>query len=66
MSSKLHYSDLNIEEINNQIIKLKKELLELKIKQKTKQDIKPHLLKNIKHRIAQMLTLKTLSKQKHL
>nr|YP_009391900.1 ribosomal protein L29 [Acrosorium ciliolatum]ARW60044.1 ribosomal protein L29 [Acrosorium ciliolatum] len=53
-------SKLTMEEINKQIITLKKELLILKIKKSTKQTVKPHLLKIKKNKIAQMLTIKTL------
>nr|QCI05908.1 ribosomal protein L29 [Dasysiphonia japonica] len=48
---------LTNQEINNKIIELKKELILLKIKQITKQNIKSHQIKKIKHQIAQLLTL---------
>lgn len=55
----MNSSQIKFEEINNKILLLKKELLMLKIRQKTNQTIKPHIIKNIKQQIAQMLTLKT-------
>ena len=39
------------------IINLKKELVLMNIKRKTKQDIKPHLIKQIKNKISRILTL---------
>nr|YP_010903120.1 ribosomal protein L29 [Hypnea pseudomusciformis]WCH55174.1 ribosomal protein L29 [Hypnea pseudomusciformis]WCH56767.1 ribosomal protein L29 [Hypnea pseudomusciformis] len=51
--------NLNIEEINENIFKLKKEILDLQIRKFTKQSIKNHEFKHKKHEIAQLLTLKT-------
>nr|YP_009392730.1 ribosomal protein L29 [Bostrychia tenella]ARW61292.1 ribosomal protein L29 [Bostrychia tenella] len=48
----------NITGINSQILKLKKELILLKVKQKTKQKVKPHLIKKTKHKISQIFTSK--------
>ena len=39
------------------IINLKKELIFLKIKEKTKQSVKPHLVKEIKNKISKNLAL---------
>nr|ARW60247.1 ribosomal protein L29 [Laurencieae sp.] len=47
-----------------QIINLKKELVFLKIKQKTKQNIKPHLIKKIKNKISKILTFDRLNYKK--
>lgn len=49
--------DLTIEDIQNKIIELKKELILLNIKKVTKQNIKSHLIKKNKHQISQLLTL---------
>lgn len=49
----------NISEIKQNIIEVKKELLNLKIKKHTKQDIKPHLFKNKKRQLAKLHTLIT-------
>nr|QCI06054.1 ribosomal protein L29 [Delesseria sanguinea] len=51
---------LKIEDIQNKIIELKKDIILLKIKQKTKQKIKTHLLKRTKHEISQLMTLEHL------
>lgn len=40
----------------NEILKLKKELFELRFKKATRQNIKPHLFKRIRHRLAKLLT----------
>nr|QCI08621.1 ribosomal protein L29 [Spermothamnion repens] len=48
--------NINENESHKTILDLKKELVFYKIKKATKQDIKPHITKNIKHRIAQILT----------
>nr|YP_010726360.1 ribosomal protein L29 [Hypnea brasiliensis]WCH55374.1 ribosomal protein L29 [Hypnea brasiliensis]WDY84835.1 ribosomal protein L29 [Hypnea brasiliensis] len=53
------FQNLNTKEIDTNIFKLKKEILELKIKKSTKQSIKNHHFKHKKHAIAQLLTLKT-------
>nr|UAD87858.1 ribosomal protein L29 [Gracilaria textorii] len=45
-------------EIRKKIIELKKEIFELKLKQTTRQTIKPHLFKHKKHQLAQLLTIK--------
>nr|QCI07265.1 ribosomal protein L29 [Hypnea pannosa] len=54
-----NFQNLNIEEIDENILKLKKEILDLQIKKSTKQSIKNHYFKHKKHEIAQLLTLKT-------
>lgn len=52
-------SNLTFTEIEGQILSLKKDLFDLKLKQATKQDIKTHLFKHKKHELAQLLTLET-------
>nr|YP_009346813.1 50S ribosomal protein L29 [Gracilaria firma]APR74348.1 50S ribosomal protein L29 [Gracilaria firma] len=47
-------------EIEEKIIKLKKELFNLKLKKATRQTIKPHLFKHKKHELAQLLTIKNI------
>nr|YP_010155992.1 ribosomal protein L29 [Cumathamnion serrulatum]QQY85400.1 ribosomal protein L29 [Cumathamnion serrulatum] len=51
---------LKIEEIQNKILELKKNIILIKIKQKTKQKAKPHVLKTTKHEISQLMTLEHL------
>nr|QCI06451.1 ribosomal protein L29 [Dictyurus purpurascens] len=53
------FKELTIDEIEKKVIEIKKELIFLQIKQKTKQKIKTHLIKEKKNQIAQLLTLKT-------
>nr|YP_010904317.1 ribosomal protein L29 [Catenella fusiformis]WCH57568.1 ribosomal protein L29 [Catenella fusiformis] len=50
---------LKIEKIKKNIIEIKKEIFELKIKKSTRQPIQSHLFKYKKHQLAQLLTLKT-------
>ena len=47
---------IKYDNIDEQIIMLRKELIEYKIKKSTKQEIKPHLIKKIKYKIANLLT----------
>nr|YP_009244215.1 ribosomal protein L29 [Gelidium elegans]AMK96457.1 ribosomal protein L29 [Gelidium elegans] len=49
----------NITEIKEEIIATKRELLNLSIKRKTQQDIKSHLFKHTKRKLAQLLTIKS-------
>nr|YP_009732086.1 50S ribosomal protein L29 [Gracilaria edulis]QHS70613.1 50S ribosomal protein L29 [Gracilaria edulis]UAD85641.1 ribosomal protein L29 [Gracilaria edulis] len=53
--------NLTKEEIKEKIIEIKKEILELKFKQATKQNIKSHLFKHKKHQLSQLLTIQTES-----
>nr|YP_010198656.1 ribosomal protein L29 [Gracilaria pacifica]UAD87072.1 ribosomal protein L29 [Gracilaria pacifica] len=50
--------NLTHNEIQEKVIELKKEIFELKLKQATRQNIKPHLFKHKKHQLAQLLTIK--------
>lgn len=54
-----NFNNLKLEDINQEIIKLKQEILELKIKKATQQTIKSHTFKQKKHLLAQLLTLET-------
>jgi len=54
-----NFQHLKINNIEDTIIKLKKELILLKIKQKTQQKFKSHIIKKTKYEIAKLLTLKT-------
>ena len=53
------FNNLNIQEIQEKINKLKIDILHLKIKRESRQQIKPHILKHKKHQISQLLTLQT-------
>nr|YP_010199032.1 ribosomal protein L29 [Hydropuntia urvillei]UAD88481.1 ribosomal protein L29 [Hydropuntia urvillei] len=50
-------NNLTHNEIEEKIVKLKKEIFELKLKQATKQNIKSHLFKHKKHQLSQLLTI---------
>nr|YP_009565169.1 ribosomal protein L29 [Gelidium galapagense]QBA96520.1 ribosomal protein L29 [Gelidium galapagense] len=55
-------NDINhksIKEIKEEIIITKRELLNLNIRQRTQQEIKHHLFKYTKRKLAQLLTLET-------
>ena len=58
------WKNLNLSEVQENIIELKKEIMLLKIKKITQQNIKPHLLKNKKHKLAQLLTIETIKFKK--
>lgn len=51
---------LSIEETQNRIIEIKKEIIELNIKKATKQNIKSHILKEKKYKLAKLLTIETI------
>nr|YP_010337965.1 ribosomal protein L29 [Timspurckia oligopyrenoides]UNJ17550.1 ribosomal protein L29 [Timspurckia oligopyrenoides] len=48
---------LSEQEISEEIIKTKRQLLELRIQKATRQSLKPHLFKEIKHKLAHLLTV---------
>jgi large subunit ribosomal protein L29 len=50
---------LTLENIEKELLSLKTELLQLKIKRSTFKKIKPHLFKHIKHRISQLMFYKS-------
>lgn len=52
-------NDINKDNIKEKIIATKRELLNLSIKQKTQQNIKSHLFKHTKRKLAQLLTLES-------
>ena len=49
--------DLKNEELHKEILKIKKELFDLRFKKSTRQTFKPHEIKHAKHRLAQLLTI---------
>jgi large subunit ribosomal protein L29 len=49
--------DLKNEELHQEILKIKKELFDLRFKKATRQTFKPHEIKHGKHRLAQLLTV---------
>jgi len=49
--------DLELNEIKNEILALKKELFELRLKKAARQSFKPHSFKHIKHRLRLLINL---------
>nr|BDA97178.1 ribosomal protein L29 [Cryptomonas borealis] len=47
------------ESINDEILAIKKQLFELRLKRSTRQSVTPHLFKHNKRRIAQLFTLQS-------
>ena len=52
--------EMNEADIQQEIISIKRELLELRIRKSTRQEIKSHLFKHKKHRLAQLLTISNI------
>ena len=50
--------------IESEIVKLKSELVQLRLQKSTKQAFEPHLFKSLKRKIAQLLTIETQRKLK--
>jgi large subunit ribosomal protein L29 len=44
-------------EIEAQILALKRQLFDLRLQKATRQEVKPHQFKHIRHQLAQLLTL---------
>nr|QCI05270.1 ribosomal protein L29 [Centroceras clavulatum] len=60
LTNKDNWQNLTINDIQEKITNIRKEIIFIKIKQKTQQTIKPNNLKKKKHILAQLLTLETL------
>ena len=54
--------ELSTEQIEEKILEIKKDLIDLKIKQVTKQSIKSHIFKHKKHALSQLLMYKHQNK----
>nr|YP_010337581.1 ribosomal protein L29 [Dixoniella grisea]UNJ17166.1 ribosomal protein L29 [Dixoniella grisea] len=52
------FRNLSKEEIENKILSINKELLYLKIQKATRQTFKPHLFRDYRCQLAQLLTIK--------
>lgn len=50
--------ELTPEEVDEQINQLKRELFDLRFQMATRQTVQPHQAKQIRHKIAQLMTLK--------
>jgi len=62
----LNFSELkSLDEnkVNAEILDVKKQLFDLRLKKATRQSFKPHLFKHNKRKIAQLLTLESQKKQ---
>jgi large subunit ribosomal protein L29 len=49
--------------VNEEILDVKKQLFDLRLKKATRQSFKPHLFKHNKRKVAQLLTLESQKKQ---
>jgi large subunit ribosomal protein L29 len=49
--------DLSDQEIETQILDLKRQLFDLRLQKATRQEVKPHQFKHARHQLAQLLTL---------
>nr|YP_010478777.1 ribosomal protein L29 [Neustupella aerophytica]UVI61082.1 ribosomal protein L29 [Neustupella aerophytica] len=58
--------DIDLTELDNQILKAKKELLFLRIQKANFSRFSPHLLTHTKHQISQLMTLKRSLELKNL
>lgn len=62
LSEKNNIKLLSTEEIESEIIKLKKDLIFLRFEKVTKYKIKPHFFKNYRRKLNQLITLKNQKK----
>lgn len=49
--------DLSDQELDEQVLALKRQLFELRMQKATRQTVKPHLFKHIRHQLAQLMTV---------
>jgi large subunit ribosomal protein L29 len=49
--------NLNDSQLREEILKVKKEIFDLRFKKSTRQSFKPHEFKHAKHKLAQLLTI---------
>lgn len=62
----LNFSELKSfddEKLTGEVVDIKKELFDLRLKKATRQSFKPHLFKHNKRKVAQLLTLESQKKQ---
>lgn len=62
----LNFSELKSfddEGLTSEILEVKKQLFDLRLKKATRQSFKPHLFKHKKRKVAQLLTLESQKKQ---
>jgi len=53
----LDITQIDDSSLSKEIIAIKRQLFDLRLKRATRQDFKPHLFKHSKHRLAQLLTV---------
>ena len=51
--------DLSPEDIEAQILELKRQLFDLRFQKATRQTVQPHQFKHARHKLAQLMTLQT-------
>nr|B8HMR2.1 RecName: Full=Large ribosomal subunit protein uL29; AltName: Full=50S ribosomal protein L29 [Cyanothece sp. PCC 7425] len=49
--------DLSDAEVETQILDLKRQLFQLRLQKATRQEVKPHQFKHLRHQLAQLMTL---------
>lgn len=49
--------DLSDQELDEQVRALKRQLFELRMQKATRQTVKPHMFKHIRHQLAQLMTV---------
>ncbi|NJN85552.1 MAG: 50S ribosomal protein L29 [Leptolyngbyaceae cyanobacterium SL_7_1] len=49
--------ELSDQELNDQIIAIKKKLFQLRFQKATRQTVQPHQFKHARHRLAQLMTI---------
>lgn len=54
--------ELSDQELNDQIIAVKKELFQLRFQKATRQTVQPHQFKHARHRLAQLMTIEQARK----
>ena len=62
----LNFSELKSfddKKLTGEILEVKKQLFDLRLKKATRQSFKPHLFKHNKRKVAQLLTLESQKKQ---
>nr|WDA99397.1 ribosomal protein L29 [Galdieria yellowstonensis] len=57
--------NLSEEELDEEIISIRQKIFELSLQKATRQSIKPHLFTHYKHRLSQLLTVKTEIQRKN-
>ena len=56
MNKSIDAEKLSQVKLTNEVLQLKREIFELRLKKATRQNIKPHLFKTTKRRLAKLLT----------